>query len=311
MNDRDKEEARRIASVLQELHQGSGLLPGVAGSDERWCLACQIVDSLRRIRFAHFLRDKNHSSACAVPYSGCFDPLKAAVLANRRGDLDEAWWLVFLATHFGKHAVDKWQLVEAVYGALNEREEGWTWAEAFNDQRGFLAWLRTESMRLKQFRFSNHRKYESLDPTKKVHVGNVVKSYFEWVGRSGKHSDLLVSAHRAVGQHPGEAFNHLYMSMSQVRRFGRLGRFDFLTMIGKLGIAPIEPNSAYLWHNATGPLKGARLLFDGNKLGASSPDKLDQLFLDMDKDLKVGMQVLEDATCNWQKSPRKYLRFRG
>jgi hypothetical protein len=31
-----------------------------------------------------------------------FDPLKAAVLHYRRGRVDEAYWLVFLAVHFGK-----------------------------------------------------------------------------------------------------------------------------------------------------------------------------------------------------------------
>jgi len=27
--------------------------------------------------------------------------------------------------------------------------------------------------------------------------------------------------------------------------------------------------------------------------------------------LNVGMQVLEDSLCNWQKSPRQFVHFRG
>ena len=41
--------------------------------------------------------------------------------------------------------------------------------------------------------------------------------------------------------------------MDTVQRFGRLGKFDFLTMLGKLGIAPIEPGITFL-KGATGPL---------------------------------------------------------
>jgi hypothetical protein len=33
--------------------------------------------------------------------------------------------------------------------------------------------------------------------------------------------------------------------------------------------------------------------------------------IELDADLKVGMQVLEDALCNWQKSPAHFERFRG
>jgi ribosome-binding protein aMBF1 (putative translation factor) len=31
----------------------------------------------------------------------------------------------------------------------------------------------------------------------------------------------------------------------------------------------------------------------------------------LDKHLKVGMQSLEDALCNWQKSPGRFISFRG
>jgi hypothetical protein len=98
--------------------------------------------------------------------------------------------------------------------------------------------------------------------------------------------------------------------MSSVRRFGRIAKFDYLTMLGKLGLAPIEPGSAYLGE-ATGPKRGAQLLFQGS-LNAKVPTRdLDTWLNELEEALGVGMQVLEDAICNWQKSPRRFVHFRG
>lgn len=77
-------------------------------------------------------------------------------------------------------------------------------------------------------------------------------------------------------------------------------------MVGKLGLARIEPPSTYM-HGSTGPVKGARLLF-GNHENAVT---LEQWLVELEAELKVGMQVLEDALCNWQKSPEKFKAFRG
>jgi hypothetical protein len=77
-------------------------------------------------------------------------------------------------------------------------------------------------------------------------------------------------------------------------------------MIGKLGLANIEPPSTYV-QGSTGPVKGARLLFGVR----SSAKQLDSWLIELDAQLHVGMQVLEDALCNWQKSPTKFKPFRG
>lgn len=53
--------------------------------------------------------------------------------------------------------------------------------------------------------------------------------------------------------------------------------------------------------------KGARLLFGGDE----STRKLDLWLVQLGAQLNVGMQVLEDALCNWQKSPEKFRPFRG
>ena len=86
--------------------------------------------------------------------------------------------------------------------------------------------------------------------------------------------------------------------------------FDFLAMLGNLGIAPISPGSAFLM-GATGPLAGARLLFFGNATNPASASILESKLRDFGKTTGLGMQVLEDSLCNWQKSPGTYQRFRG
>jgi hypothetical protein len=94
--------------------------------------------------------------------------------------------------------------------------------------------------------------------------------------------------------------------MHVVASFGRLARFDYLAMVGKLGLAQIEPGSTYL-QGSNGPLEGARLLFGK----AASAADLDAWLLELESELHVGMQVIEDALCNWQKSPAEFIPFRG
>jgi len=55
---------------------------------------------------------------------------------------------------------------------------------------------------------------------------------------------------------PRKAFYDLYRMMEVVASIGITARFDYLTMVGKLGLASIEPGSTYM-QGATGPLQGA------------------------------------------------------
>jgi hypothetical protein len=81
-------------------------------------------------------------------------------------------------------------------------------------------------------------------------------------------------------------------------------------MLGKLELARIEPGSPYL-EGSTGPLAGARLLFSGSNTADISSQDLDSRSVELGDALGVGMQVVEDALCNWQKSPGKFVPFRG
>jgi hypothetical protein len=271
-----------------------------------------MIESLRRIEFAHFVRDEQFDPARADPSSDIFDPLRAAVFWMRRGNIDEAFWLIFLFVHFGKHPKDRWRLIRDIYGGLGG--QSWTWARVTADPGALRGWLAANERTLQSDgvsrRFGNHRKYESLDPSSPTGTAAVIESYIGWVNPPRTHQQLIQEAHRKVGQNPREVFDHLYHSMNSVRRFGRLARFDYLTMLGKLGLAPIEPGSAYM-QGATGPLRGARLLFGGAVDANIGIKNLDELLATLDGSLQVGMQVLEDALCNWQKSPDQFISFRG
>ena len=184
-----------------------------------------------------------------------------------RGEIDEAFWLVFLSIHFGKHGKDGWRLARDVYGAMGGKP--WNWARVSNDLEGFRRWLAASEKNLKPDgvfrRFSNHRKYQSLSASSKSGTGATIASYVSWMAPPRTHPELLRDVQKKVGQNPRVVFDHMYQAMDAVVGFGRLAKLDFLTMLGKLGIAPIMPRSAYL-NAATGPLSGARLLFGGTAL---------------------------------------------
>ena len=114
---------------------------------------------------------------------------------------------------------------------------------------------------------------------------------------------------RSTGNNPHTIFDYLYGTL-KITSFGRLAKFDYLSLVGRYGLAPIGAGSAYL-DGATGPGRGARLLIDGNAISATSNAAL-QVKLDaLDARLNVGMTVMEDALCNWQKSPRRFVHYKG
>jgi hypothetical protein len=284
-------------------------LPGIEDQVARAVLVEQIIESLRRIEFVHFVRDNKIDPRRADPSSKLFDPIRAAASRLRQGDSDEAFWLVFLATHFGKHTKHGWELVRAVY--VGSGNHNWTWQHVTADVAKFRRWLAKHERSLRsKFSFSNHRKYQSLGAYSNTGTGAVIASYVAWISPPRNHSQLIRDLHKSVGQDPKAVFAALYQSMDAVVGFGRLGKFDFLTMLGKLGVAPVEPGLAYLV-GATGPLQGARLLFENDAKAKVGARELDSRLSELDSYLGVGMQVLEDSLCNWQKSPKKFISFRG
>lgn len=309
MRRRDRDVGRRLEQELLLFDQNHRPLIGIRDRIVRAVFIEQLIESIRRIEFITVLRSRDLSNKRMDPETELFDPLRAAILCQRGGDLEEAFWLVFLFVHFGKHPRSGWKYVRDIYGRLG-RGGRWNWSNTSGNPSGFRAWLDAHQGDLKPLGvphgFGNHRKRESLDAFSSNGTGAVVESYIGWIQSQRTHEELVQRALQVANGDPRLAFDHLYNSMDAVMRFGRLARFDYLTMVGKLELAPIAPGSTYL-RGSTGPLTGANLLFGGEH----SVDRLDTWLVELGDALDIGMQALEDALCNWQKSPRAFKPFRG
>ena len=286
-------------------------LPGIADLAVKTVLIEQMLESIRRVRYVSVIR-RRHISPRRVSTDGdLFDPLKGAIHFQRLGNLDEAFWMVFLFVHFGKNRNTGCRLARDIYGRLGGAQR-WNWALVSDDPIGFRDWLSENQATLRgadgvSRYFGNHRKYQSLDPYSPTGTGAAVQTYVDWVRNGGSHEELFLQAQRECNDEPCLSFEHLYQSMRVVASFGRTARFDYLTMVGKLQLANIQPGSTYM-DGATGPLTGGRLLFGNNRLIRR---KVDELLVHLDRYLNVGMQVLEDSLCNWQKNPNEFTSFRG
>lgn len=315
MRDRNPAMTTRFKIALRQYQGAVQVLPGIAAANALDCFVAQLVDSERRIEFVRQIEQGKIGNAIASPYSGAFNPLRASVLRTRQGNAGDAFWLVFLATHFGKHAVDGWNLTEAIYGGLDQGLN-WNWQNYSGNPAAFDAWYRANEATIKgadgvKRRFSNHRKYCSLSSASNAGPISVFRTYLHWVGPTQNPSDMIRDIHVRVGQNPRAVFAELYRTSSVIGQFGRLAKFDFLTMLGKLGVAPIEPDSTYIRQGATGPKLGARLLFTGSKNNVGNDSNLGRLSDELSDRCGINFQAFEDAVCNWQKSPTAYKFFRG
>jgi hypothetical protein len=313
MRSDDRKLAKRLASKLQKYSMEERGLPGVADTAALATLVFQIIESVRRIRFVKEVAKRNISPERKNPASELFDPIRAAMLCQQAGDLEEACWLIFLFTHFGKNLVSGYRLLRDVYGRLHQGKQ-WTLARTAKDPLGFRLWLDANQGELRSGTvhraFGNHRKYQSLDAWKPNGTGAAIESYIAWVNKFGSHKAIFDAAAAATGGDPGKSFRWLYRSMAAVKSFGRTAKFDYLSMIGKLGLATIRPDSVY-FGNATGPVDGAKLLFLGNTNAHISTKELQDLADELAEYLDLDKQVMEDSLCNWQKSPTVPVAFRG
>ncbi|NKA93506.1 hypothetical protein GO283_01988 [Ralstonia solanacearum] len=302
--------AKELDRKLKAYRVNDTPLPGIPSADERSALVAQMVDSVARINYVKTIAARPISPRRLDPKDAVmFDPLRAAIFYMRNGNEEEAFWLVFLFVLCGKHLKKGYGLLRMVYGAYNDKFV-WTWKKFTSNPNQFSIWFHQHIEAIEKekanFPFGNHRKFESR---RKLNI--VLESYAAWICTHGSHRAFMAAATAKVGNDPKVLFDYLYKSMKAVTQFGRTGKFDYLTMIGKIGLLDIEPPSAYMV-DATGPETGARLLFSGTVEDMTlSKRTLDQLSVDLEKTLGVGMQVIEDSLCNWQKNPTKYEPFRG
>jgi hypothetical protein len=309
---RDLHRAATLRAGLQKYSRTTRALPGIQSGASLQCLVEQLLESIRRIEFVSAVSTRPISPSRLDPASDNFDPVRGAILLHQRGSYEEACWMVFLFAHFGKHVRTGYQLTRDVYGKLGAGSV-WDWKSISHAPGAFRKWLARNEKRLRskpdRGYFGNHRKYLTLSDASDAGTGAAFATYVRWVKSFGSHKVLFDSALAESQADPGKAFDWLFVSM-EVASFGRTGRFDYLTMIGKTGLAAIAPRIPYL-QGATGPLQGGRLLLEGDRFAPLQWQLVESWLTDLGNALGIAMQVVEDAICNWQKSPDKFIAFRG
>ncbi|ASP32238.1 hypothetical protein [Labrenzia sp. VG12] len=305
---KDKSLHERLSLDIDSFDRNVTKLRAVNDKKIKDVLVLQLIDSIRRLEYLRLISIRGRSSELYTPGSGSFEPFSGAAAFQKAGRIDDAYWLVYLATHFGKHKDDGWNLTEDFYGQLGLGGV-WDWATASEDPQAIGNWLEQVYPAIvregRSRRFGNHRKFETLKPGPKG-TGHAVATYIRWIMQYGSHAALISHAQRTAGQNPEEVFAFLYKELDNVAKLGRLGKFDLLCNLSNLQIAPIFPDRGYIGES-TGPKLGAKLLF-GERIDNK---RLESECSKLAKHLRVSPQVIEDALCNWQKSKSRYELFRG
>lgn len=177
MNAHEKEQrAQALEAQLLDFHQHNMPLQGVAPFENMLAFVWQLIDSIQRVSYVQVVRARPISASRADPQSPFFDPIRAAV-ALSAGQSEEAFWLVFLATHCGRNLRTEWRLAAELYGA--SEAVPWRWARVQNDPQAYADWVQDHHETF-EGKFGNHRKYESLKPGPKG-TGAIVRSYVDWI----------------------------------------------------------------------------------------------------------------------------------
>ena len=286
-------DTRTLGEGLARYESEVRTLPGIAADGRRSEFVAHLVDSGHGSDSLRALAASHTDGGCSDPSSEEFNPLCAAVSHHRRGDIEEACWLVFLATAFDISPVHGWDIVAAVYRRGNEPGL-WDWDAASTDVVLLREWLQRNRWRFASRVFGNHRKFETLKDH--IGIGRTIESYVAWVHGAGSHRAQMDKARRAA-----DPFGALVGSMKGIWRFGRLARFDYLCCREALRITEYAPRKAYL-KGATGPLEGAQIMYGAaNGTWAGDSRVLDDRLVELEGYLNVGFDVLEDALCGWQK----------
>jgi hypothetical protein len=240
--------------------------------------------------------DPGSDDQLELPFSGSWDPRRAIVQLNCAGDVEEATWLTFLTSYFAAaEDDDRWRAVRTVYSGFGEHRI--SWRAVYQDATAALAPCTSRAKEYSQLSFGNHRKNEPLKAAHRYGIEAVVRSYLTLVKRLGNGSQAQMFT-RYSGD-PGLKFHKLLVEVTGVLRFGRLGAFDFLTLLGTLGVYPLEPAHLYL-EGSSWPLEGARRLL-GAPDRANAPE-LDSRCSAVARELGVSLAVMEDALCTWHKT---------
>lgn len=290
-----------------DIYQEDVELPGIGAPEAEHCFIRQFIDSYKRIKYINLLKNRALSAERKNPNSDIYDPIQASILHLNDGNINESVWNILLYVHFGKNSKSKYGLIKAVYGKLGAHDI-WSWDNINSNLADFQLWLGENIDNIKSHgSFGNHRKYQSLKISARSGTFQTFQSFFNLVNND--FDSFILTIPIAIRANKNLLFDHLYSHFVNIQGFGRLAVFDFLCMVGKVGILEIEPNSPYLGNE--GPINGTKLLFDSTAKPGDLNDFLKHMGDRAFGDYPFVMQILEDCVCNWQKSPRTYKLFGG
>lgn len=257
-------------------------------------LAMQLIASMKRISYFQVLSNRDINYRRTDPQDPIFDPVRAILYLKDR-NYDEACWLTFLLVYTAENYQSNWNFMRQLYGGVNETL---TWDVARNNSHIFPRLADMLSTSQQRPKFGNHRKYEFFNRLPKV-----FDSYIDMVKAHNGHEKLFRQTNL---NNEKEHFKWLFSTVeNNICSFGRLSTFDYLSMMYKTGLANIEADCCYIV-GSTGPKDGAKLLF-----GIFSDNQLDSYAMGLADYLEIGYQEMEDALCNWQKSPSIFHPYTG
>ncbi len=300
MNKTDLKLYAVLESEIKRYSQKTKKIEILNDSKIRTTFILQLIDSIRRIKFVTTISKTRIGKKRALPSSETFDPVRAAIYHLNKNNEDEASWLIFLSTHFGYSPSSRWLLTKDIYGKLGHTPF-WDWQNVSQNVEEFKNWATTLPSEIEKLspkrKFGNHHKFESIRPDAPRPLHKVFSTYIDMITPYGSHQNLFTEFFKQNNSCKYETFDFLYKYFKPVLSFGRTSRFDYLCMLGKLGVVNIEPPKTYM-SGSTGPRDGAKLLF-GNK--DSTPKQLEDELFELCNVISAdpfGMQVLEDALCN-------------
>lgn len=284
--------ADELKTRIAKFH-ASHKLPGLGTRESQARFAEKLFESEKKLRA--FSMQKFGGST--DPSRKNFHPLRAVVEAFNAGDRDESIWLAFLFTHFGwdPRSPRIRDTVRLFYGKFGKGR--WDWKTIYRRPGAVEDWMHANRKKIQRLKFGNHRKYETNNPDSPIGTPAVIRSFVEWVRQTASSPYEALCA-VTKGRTPEIAFDNAYREIS-VARFGRTGRFDFLCLIGNLGIVQISPPHCYL-AEGTGPTTGALQMVTGKRSGQFTVEVEDTIRR-FRKHLGVHVEAMEDALCNWQK----------
>jgi hypothetical protein len=283
-------ELRTRIAEFQAQHE----LAGLHSRESQARFAQKLFDSEKKLRALKLGKFVGSTDPCQRD----FHPLKAIVETFNAGNRDEAIWLAFLFTHFGwdPRSPRMRDTVRLFYGKFGKGL--WDWKTVYECPNAVKDWMDANRKEIKRLKFGNHRKYETNNPDSPIGTPAVIHSFVEWVRQTAQNGPYEALCAVAKGRTPEIAFDNLNKGIA-VTRFGRTARFDFLCLLGNLGILQISPPHCYL-AEGTGPRTGAIKMVMGERNGQFTAE-VDETIRKFRKHLGVSVEAMEDALCNWQK----------